>query len=199
MSSATELFAIVPVRSPGRTPDDAIVIGDLKEVMQYIPQSVARDDAIAELDRARFTADQISSLQQKTRGVQVTMINDSISHLSRRLDKILARRDAQARARKRRDEEAEAQRIQAELGALPDPDAPVVADPALPLMSKYPDPADEPQADAALPATHPPRPRASAPTNQSFQTLTFHTPRWSNSPSPPDLMLIEDQSHGLHT
>jgi hypothetical protein len=151
MSSATELFAIVPVRSPGRTPDDAIVIGDLKEVMQYIPQSVARDDAIAELDRARFTADQISSLQQKTRGVQVTMINDSISHLSRRLDKILARRDAQARARKRRDEEAEAQRIQAELGALPDPDAPVVADPALPLMSKYPDPADEPQADAALP------------------------------------------------
>ena len=125
MSSATELFAIVPV--PGRTPDDAIVIGDLKEVMQYIPQSVARDDAIAELDRARFTADQISSLQQKTRGVQVTMINDSISHLSQRLDKILARRDAQARARKRRDD------------------------------------------------------------------------RWSNSPSPPDLMLIEDQSHGLHT
>ena len=119
----TELMAIVPV-SNGRAPADALVVGPMKEVMAYLPQSIARQDAVEELEKARFTADQISSLQEKTRAVQATMLSDSISHLSARLDALLQRRADEERERAREEEEAEAKRIQGELDALPDPDDP---------------------------------------------------------------------------
>src|SRR6516165_1099558 len=89
-------YAIIPV-FPSTNTDEAIVIGDMRQVFEYIPQSVARDDAMAELERARFTADQIKSMQAKTRAVQVSMLADSVSHLSRRLDSFLARRADEAR------------------------------------------------------------------------------------------------------
>jgi hypothetical protein len=116
-------FAIVPLKH-GPAPDDAIVVGPMSEVFEYIPQSVARNDAVAELERARFTADQIASMQSKTRAVQATMLADSVAHLSTRLNAIVARRADAARARAEAEEEAEAKRIQAELDALPDPDDP---------------------------------------------------------------------------
>ena len=47
----TELMAIVPV-SNGRAPADALVVGPMREVMQYIPQSIARQDALEELEKA---------------------------------------------------------------------------------------------------------------------------------------------------
>jgi hypothetical protein len=118
-----DTFAIVPV-THGPAPDDAIVVGDLCEVMAYIPQSIARNDALEELEKARFTADQIASMQQKTRAVQATMLSDSVNHLCARLDSLLTRRDEQRRLDAEREEEEEQQRIQAELDALPDPDAP---------------------------------------------------------------------------
>jgi hypothetical protein len=123
LPSPTDRFAIVQVRH-GPAPDDAIVVGPLTEVFEYIPQSAARQDAVEELEKARFTADQIASMQEKTRAVQATMLADSVKHLSARLDSLLQRRDAEARARAKAEEEEEQQRIQAELDALPDPDAP---------------------------------------------------------------------------
>jgi hypothetical protein len=118
------LFAITPV-PPGHTaPEEAIIVGPYNEVLTYIPQSVARQDAIEELEKARFTADQIASMQQKTRAVQVSMLTDSVNHLCARLDSLLTRRDEQRRLDAEREEEEEQQRIQAELDALPDPDAP---------------------------------------------------------------------------
>jgi hypothetical protein len=116
-------YAIIPV-FPSTNTDEAIVIGDMRQVFEYIPQSVARDDAMAELERARFTADQIKSMQAKTRAVQVSMLADSVSHLSSRLDAFLARRADEARRDAEEAERQEAERIQAELDALPDPDNP---------------------------------------------------------------------------
>jgi hypothetical protein len=124
-------FAIIPV-SHGPAPADAIVVGSYNEVMEYIPQSVARQDAVEQLEKARFTADQIASMQQKTRGVQATMLCDSLSLLSARLDSFLERRADAARARAKADEEEEQQRIQDELASLPDPDDPGAHDAALP-------------------------------------------------------------------
>jgi hypothetical protein len=118
LPSPTDRFAIVPV-THGPAPDDAIVVGPMSEVFEYIPQSVARNDALEELEQARFTADQIASMQEKTRAVQATMLADSVNHLSSRLDAYAARRDAEEREEQRAREEAEAQRIQAELDALP--------------------------------------------------------------------------------
>jgi hypothetical protein len=135
--SSTDRFAIVPI-THGAAPDDAIVVGPLTKVFEYIPQSVARADAVAELKRARFTADQMASLQSKTRAVQATMLADSIAHLSTRLDAIVGRRADAARARAEAEEEAEAKHIQAKLDALPDPDDP---DPF--SISKEPEPSPE--------------------------------------------------------
>jgi hypothetical protein len=120
-----DTFAIVPV-THGPAPDDAIVVGDLCEVMAYIPQSIARNGALEELEKARFTADQIASMQQKTRAVQVSMLTDSVNHLSSRFDSLLEQRSEAARARAKAEEEAEQQRIADELASLPDPDNPGV-------------------------------------------------------------------------
>jgi hypothetical protein len=116
-------FAIIPV-SPGPAPADAIVVGPYNEVMEYIPQSVARNDALEKLEHARFTVDQIAAMQQKTRAVQATMLCDSLNHLSARLDSFLTRRADAEREEARAREEAEQQRIQDELASLPDPDTP---------------------------------------------------------------------------
>jgi hypothetical protein len=126
---------MMPGTSPA--PDDAIVVGPMSEVFEYIPQSVARADAVAELNRSRFTADQIARVQSVTRAVQVATLADTIKRLDAMLNAVLQRRSDSALARQRRDEEEEQQRIKAQLDALPDPDAP---DPLLPLRSKEPEP-----------------------------------------------------------
>ena len=92
-TSTTELFAITPVLDGRAAPADALVVGPMSEVMQYLPQSIARQDAVEELEKARFTADEIKSVQDKTRGVQAAILADSVNHLSSRLDAYVARRD----------------------------------------------------------------------------------------------------------
>jgi hypothetical protein len=52
------------------------------------------------------------------------MLCDSLNHLSARLDSFLTRRADAEREEARAREEAEQQRIQAELDSLPDPDTP---------------------------------------------------------------------------
>ena len=154
ISDPTERFAIVPLSTPGPTPSDAIVVGPLNEVTEYIGQSIARQDAVGELNRARFSADQIASMQNKTRGVQVSMLADTIKQLDARMSAHAQRRADAARDRKRRDEEEEQRRILAELDALPDPDDPDAHQPtgdlhALP--AKDPDPEDQAEFPGELP------------------------------------------------
>ena len=110
-------------------------------------------------NQRRFTADQIAGLQEKTRGVQVSMVAEAIKQLDARMSAHAQRRADAARDRARRDEEEEQKRIKAELDALPDPDDPGSHGPtgdlhALPAKSEYPDPDLEIEDQSDLP--HPP-------------------------------------------
>jgi len=116
-------FAIIPV-FPSTDTKEAIVIGDYKEVMEYIPQSVARDDAMKELEAARFTHEQIAHAQERTRAVQVLMLNEALDRLTTRQDSFGTRQRERRRQAKARRDAAEAKRIQDALDALPDPDDP---------------------------------------------------------------------------
>jgi len=121
MTDPADCFAIIPI-APGPAPAEAIVIGSMNQVMEYIPQSVAREEAEAELARARVTADQIKRAQQATTKMQVAAFADAIDHLERRLDAKEAELEEQARRDAEETEREEAERIAAHLDALPDPD-----------------------------------------------------------------------------
>ena len=116
-------FAIVPL-ARGPAPPEAIVIGSMNQVMEYIPQSRARDEAMAEFERARVTADRIKRMQSATAKMQVAAFADVVAHLERRLDAKEAELEEQARRDAEEAERKEAERIAAHLGALPDPDDP---------------------------------------------------------------------------
>jgi hypothetical protein len=85
MTTYPNLFAIVPVM-PSTDTSGAIVMGDMKEVMEYLPQTHARADAEASLAQARVTADQIATAQMATRALQVANFADAVNRLTRRLD-----------------------------------------------------------------------------------------------------------------
>jgi len=116
-------YAIIPI-PPGPTPKEAIVVGNIDQVFEYIPQSVARDDAMKELEAARFTHEQIAHVQERTRTVQVLMLNEALDRLTTRQDSFGTRQRERRRQAKARRDAAEAKRIQDALDALPDPDDP---------------------------------------------------------------------------
>jgi hypothetical protein len=103
-------FAIIPV-FPSTDTKEAICIGDYKEVMEYIPQSVARDDAMRELDQARLTHDQIAHAQERTRAVQKIFLLEGLKTLTARADSFATRQRERRREVKARRDAAEAKRI----------------------------------------------------------------------------------------
>ena len=145
----SDRYAIIPI-SPGPAPKEAIVVGNIDQVFEYIPQSVARDDAMKELEAARFTHEQIAHAQERTRAVQVLMLNEALDRLTTRQDSFATKQRERRREAKARRDAAEAKRIQAALDALPDPDDPhafasipaKIRDdqPPASLVSKEPDP-----------------------------------------------------------
>src|SRR6516225_9875785 len=116
-------FAIIPLE-PGPAPLEAIVIGSMNQVTEYIPQSVARDEAMAEFERARASADQIRQMRQATTRMQVKAFAVAVDQFERRLVAKEAEVEAQARRDAEEAERKEADRIAAHLDALPDPDDP---------------------------------------------------------------------------
>src|SRR5262245_13979573 len=110
MTHDPDLFAIVPTQLPA--PADAIVVGPMSEVFEYLPQTIARDNAMAELERARLTADQVKTAQNKTRHIQLGVLTDALTHLSTRLDAFVNRRQARARRDAEEEERQEQERIQ---------------------------------------------------------------------------------------
>jgi hypothetical protein len=119
----SDRYAIVPI-APGPVPKEAIVVGNIDQVFEYIPQSVARDDAMKELEAARFTHEQIAHAQERTRAVQVLMLNEALDRLTSRQDSFATKQRERRKEAKARRDAAEAKRIQAALDALPDPDDP---------------------------------------------------------------------------
>jgi hypothetical protein len=103
-------YAIIPV-FPSTNTDEAIVIGDMNQVMEYIPQSVARDDAMAKLDAARLTHDQIAHAQERTRTVQKIFLLEGLKTLAARADSFATRQHVRREEAKARRDAAEARRI----------------------------------------------------------------------------------------
>ena len=130
----SDRYAIVPI-APGPVPKEAIVVGNIDQVFEYIPQSVARVDAMKELEAARLTHDQIAHAQERTRAVQVLMLNEALDRLITRQDSFASKQRERRRDAKARRDAAEAKRIQAALDALPDPDDPHAFTPGAELHS----------------------------------------------------------------
>jgi hypothetical protein len=101
---------------------DAIVIGDFKEVMEYIPQSVARTEAEERLaNTEKHVLKREEQIKEREQSVQIAGIRnfcDSVAGLSRRLDALEARRKEQAM----RDAAEEQAAIKRMFDAHPDPD-----------------------------------------------------------------------------
>jgi hypothetical protein len=53
----SDRFAIVPI-GPGPSPAEAIVVGNLSQVTEYIPQSVARNERDQQLAQAERDAEE---------------------------------------------------------------------------------------------------------------------------------------------
>jgi hypothetical protein len=124
MSNNTDRYAIVQLPDHGPTPDGTVMWGDFPTVMQNIEQSVARQDALTDLEFARIKADQIDIMQKVSRGLQVANFCDSLTTLTRRMDSFEQRR-VESIIKARKDREAEEQRIiEDQLSKHPDPDQP---------------------------------------------------------------------------
>jgi len=114
-------FAIVPVSGPS-APPDAIVVGPMSEVMEYLPQSHSRLDAEAKIARAEERA---MEAEQSLVSIAKT-INDALLHLSHRMDAYEVRKLERERQAAADAEREEAERIERILSSLPDPDNPDV-------------------------------------------------------------------------
>lgn len=123
MTNTVDRFAIVAI-PPGPAPNDALMVGPLDLVMQNIPQTQARADALEELEFARLKADQISTMQNVSRGLQIAAFCDSLQHITRRMDALVTRRAERARRDAEEAERQEQQQIADALSKLPDPDNP---------------------------------------------------------------------------
>jgi hypothetical protein len=146
-----ERFAIVEI-PPGTPPANSLLIGPLDMLMEQIPDTKARSDAIARLDAARLDAEQISKVQNVTRALQVATFCDSINHITRRLDAYQSRRDARLKADQEQREREEQQLIEDQLSKLPDPDAP---GPFAPAGDLHDVPPSEPENREELTAIQP--------------------------------------------
>jgi hypothetical protein len=119
----TDRFAIVPLRT-GPPPDDALMIGPLDLIMQNLPDTLARADALDRLEAATIKSDQIKIMREAIPAIKALAFCDAASvvlpAIARRFDAYITRRTARLRA-----EAAEEERqIEDALSKLPDPDQP---------------------------------------------------------------------------
>jgi hypothetical protein len=116
-------FAIVPV-GPGPSPPGAVAVGNWEQVAEYIPQSIARQEAEQRFAIAKEDAEETAKVQAETRACAARMLVDGLEHISNRLDAFETRKAERAEQQRRDAEEAEAAAVEQMLAELPDPDAP---------------------------------------------------------------------------
>ena len=117
-------YAIIPI-PPGPPPPNALMIGGpLSQVMQCIPDTLARRDSIRTLQAARLDAAVITQAQKATRALQVQSFCDGVNQISARLDALEKRRARKLREIAAQKDAAEKQQITDYLNTLPDPDNP---------------------------------------------------------------------------
>jgi hypothetical protein len=123
MPNEDDMFAIVPC-SHGHTPEEAIITGNLSQVTEYIPQSVARNERDQQLAQAERDAEETERFHDEVRARALQILGNGLTRLGERLDGYETRKAEREEQQRRDEEEAEAAEIEAMLEALPDPDAP---------------------------------------------------------------------------
>jgi septal ring factor EnvC (AmiA/AmiB activator) len=120
---AEQQFEIRPLRD-GKPSADALFYGSLPQVMECIPQSVARNEAMQRL----ATAQEAAQLQDETRASALRTITDSLGKIMAHAETLASLRADEARRKARADAEREAKleatRIKAWEDSLPDVDDP---------------------------------------------------------------------------
>jgi hypothetical protein len=119
-------------------------------IMQNLPDTRARTDAMEELEAARIKSEQTSIIQEMNRGIHAAVLCDAVTRLTRRMDAFTTRRTEKARKDAEEREAAEQKLIEDTLAALPDPDAP---GPFAPSADLHEAPASEPAHEEQLAAT----------------------------------------------
>jgi hypothetical protein len=122
MSDPNEMFAVVSYS--GKAPDEAIITGNLSQVTEYIPQSVAREEAEQHLAEAEQRAEEVAQHQSEIRAQAAQILTDGMARLSERIDAFETNQKARADQQKRDAEAAETEAIEQMLARLPDPDTP---------------------------------------------------------------------------
>jgi hypothetical protein len=115
-------FAIVPYT--GRPPEEAIITGNLSQVTEYIPQSVARNEKEAQLAQTERNAAETAKHQAEVRACALQILGDGLEHLSNHLDGYETRKQEREEQQRRDAEAAEAAAVERMLATLPDPEAP---------------------------------------------------------------------------
>jgi hypothetical protein len=125
----TARYAIIELED-GPPPANAIVVGDLQQILEFIPQSVARDAREQSLVERETKAAQIEEQQSQTGTAIQQILSDTLPRLLSHLDTVVSAREEQHRqdqeAKAQEEEQAEtaakAARIVDALKALPDAD-----------------------------------------------------------------------------
>src|SRR6516164_2437294 len=120
MPDNNDMFAIVPC-SHGHTPEEAIITGNLSQVTEYIPQSVARNERDQQLAQAERDAEETERFHDEVRARALRILGNGVTRIGERLDQYETREAERAEQQRRDAEAAEAAEIEAMLEALPDP------------------------------------------------------------------------------
>ena len=114
-----ERFAIIPLDDSTPAPADAIVVGSLADVTQFLPQSVSRqelEEILEQASEARDHARQIAEYEANFTS-KVQKFSDRCAERLAALDARQLRLDAERKKRKAREQQVQ---IQSYLDALPD-------------------------------------------------------------------------------
>jgi hypothetical protein len=125
MSDNPEMFAIVPYT--GRPPEESIIIGNLSQVTEYIPQSVARVEAEQRVEEQAAVVAKQQDANRAAAEQMAQIIADRVARLSGRIDAYETRRQEREDQLRRWGEAAEAAAAEAKANeeySLPYPDAP---------------------------------------------------------------------------
>jgi hypothetical protein len=123
----TQLFAIVPVPEHTPPPVEAIVVGSLDDVLEYVPQSLSRLEAMQIRDAVGQALDYARQVQDYERSLkeQIQTFNDKcLAPVANRIDSFEKARAQSAKRAEAEQKRRDRQRVQAYIDGLPDPDAP---------------------------------------------------------------------------
>jgi hypothetical protein len=115
-------FAIVPYT--GRAPEEAIITGNLSQVTEYIPQSVARNERDQQLAQAERDAEETERFHDEVRARALQILGNGVTRIGERLDAFEVRKAEREEQQRRDAEAAEAEAIELMLQSLPDLDQP---------------------------------------------------------------------------